>query len=323
MPKRKAVTESELKAALSAIRDRKVPDISEVGISERARIQSLRSNLIKRLQPVFAEAGFDVEKINKILADHQSEVRSVLEKEKSKSAKTFAALNKDLQKGIENRKKALEQLASRPAWMITLVPLLTAWLVDATPLALVDKHIEASNNWVRILYKRDSDGHDNVYGSFWFYWQNLTGDLAIMYSADADLVVQGYYEATGNGDPFWGGETIINLDAQLFPYQQSAPVQLPDGGVPLGSAHANGPDIWHAGRPGIDPEYISGTYHLSFPSDVFVPAGDYVMFQIRFHAEYWIRNGTIYLDFDKDQSKFIRCPGMQLSLLTMPPVVAA
>jgi len=79
MPKPKAVTESKLKAALAAITDRKVQDIGELGRSERAHIQNLSGNLVKRLQPMFG-TGFDVEKISKILADHQREVRSVLEK---------------------------------------------------------------------------------------------------------------------------------------------------------------------------------------------------------------------------------------------------
>ena len=105
MPKPKAVTEAELKAALAAIRNRKVPDISEVGRSERARIQNLSGKLVKRLQPMFAGAGFDVEKINKILAEHQCEMRSVLAEEKSKTAKTFAALTENLQLAIENRER--------------------------------------------------------------------------------------------------------------------------------------------------------------------------------------------------------------------------
>jgi hypothetical protein len=318
MPKPKAVTEAELKAALAAIRNRKVPDISEVGRSERARIQNLSGKLVKRLQPMFAGAGFDVEKINKILADHQREVRSISEKEKSKSAKTFAALSKDLRKGIENRKKALEQLGvTRPPWDLTIVPLLTAWQIGVTPLALVDQHIEASNNWVRLLYERASDGAGEVDATFWFYWTNQTGNLAVVYSTDVDLVVNGFYEAKGNPGLFWGGESWINLLDALVVYQEKPGTQGLTTGFNLRGAHADGPDLWHAYRPGIDPEYLSSTFHLSY-SSIFVPAGDFVLFGVTFKAQYGIRNGGIYLDFGKDQSKFILCPGMQLTLLTLP-----
>jgi hypothetical protein len=188
MAKHAGISKSDVKAAISAIRNRDRLDTSQLRLSQRPQLLGLRRKFGGQLQTVFAEAGLDIEKINKILADHQKEARSVLEKEKPKSAKTFAALNKDLQSEIANKKKTMEWLASRPPITTTLIPLSTAWEIGVTPVALVDTHIEPSNNWARILYTRQSDtnGNETIDVGFWFYWENPSEYLAVL-NAESDL----------------------------------------------------------------------------------------------------------------------------------------
>ena len=195
----KAVSESEIKAAikaaLSAIGHQERLDISQAGLARRAGIPSLRRKLGKQLQPVFAEAGLDVAKIKKIRADHQSEVRGVLKKEKSKSAKAFAALNKNLRSGIENQKKALEHLASQPL-IITRIPLWTAFDLTVLPGNLqYESHAGAADNWVTTYFNKENhgpseDGTVDVF--FWFYWRNPFSYPAVL-NADSQLVLQGTY----------------------------------------------------------------------------------------------------------------------------------
>lgn len=279
---------------------------------------ALRGKLEKQLQLLFAEAGLDIAKINKILAEHQSEVRNVLEKEKSKSPKIFAALNKNLRSGIENQRKAWEQLASKPPTIITPIPLWSAWEIGVTPIALVDSHIEASNNWARILYTRHSDGEDDIYVSFWFYWQNPSEYLAVL-NAESDLLVQGWCQAVGSEQFLWGGDAVIDLSAKLFVYVGGARIE--SSRVPIKTLGAQGGDEILYWGTHTDSEGISGTYHMSC-SNISVPAGEQVLFSVQFHAAYNLRHGSIDLDFDTDQNKSIMCPGLLINLLTAPPVIA-
>jgi hypothetical protein len=113
MAKHAGISESDVKAAISAIRNRDRLDTSQLRLSQSPQLLGLRRKFGSQLQTAFAEADLDIEKINKILADHQKEARSVLEQEKSKSAKTFAALNRD-QSEIANKKKTMEWLVQAP-----------------------------------------------------------------------------------------------------------------------------------------------------------------------------------------------------------------
>jgi len=105
MAKNPQFDESQIKAAIEAIKDRKRPSL--VRGPQHAQLQTLRRNLGQRLQPLFAEAGLDTEKFNKILEEHQHDVRAVLEKEKAANAKGLSLLNENLRRGLANQTRAL------------------------------------------------------------------------------------------------------------------------------------------------------------------------------------------------------------------------
>ena len=88
------------------IRKRKRQDINQIGLSQRSQIAQLRRDLGKRLEPLFAEAGIDVDKINQMLARNQGEVREKLKTQKAKTAKQYAELSDRFAPGLENRRKA-------------------------------------------------------------------------------------------------------------------------------------------------------------------------------------------------------------------------
>ena len=90
MAKHAGVNESEVKAAIAAITKRN-SNIAQLRHAERTRLIALRRKLGKQLQTEFADAGLDIKKINKILAEHQREVLSVRAEEKSKTAKAAAS----------------------------------------------------------------------------------------------------------------------------------------------------------------------------------------------------------------------------------------
>ena len=184
-PKTK-VDKSQIRALIAAIKDRKDPGI--IPASQDSQILSLRRKLGKRLQPEFAAAGLDVEKVDKILAEHQKELRNVFKKNKAKSAKNLSAIKKNLQRGLMNQRKALDHFASKP-YIITRIPLLEAHSIFAQPVGmLTDSHIEAMNNWAKFFLHEGADtgGSTHAYIRFYFFWQNQTDYLAVI-NADTDL----------------------------------------------------------------------------------------------------------------------------------------
>ena len=175
---------------------------------------------------MFAEAGLDAKKINKILAEHQRKMRSALEEERSKSTKTFDALNTKLRSALANQTRALQQLDSKPL-IITPITLWTA-RIFAEPIGMLrSSNAEPGNNWAKVFFfdktdssgdKMDSSGYvtdsSEVSVSFYFFWQNQTEYLAVL-NANSGLVVQGDVSAQAFPDWLSGGHVDLKLYASL------------------------------------------------------------------------------------------------------------
>lgn len=316
----KKSNESEIKAAIAAIMNRKRPDLAQLRLDEGARLMALRGKLEKQLQPLFAEAGSDIAKINKILAEHQNEVGRVLEKEKTKYAKTFAALNKDLRRRIENQRKALEQIAFKPG-IVTLVPLWTAWNIAELPGNIpFQSHTEASNNWAVTTFENGTNGSGTVEVYFWFAWRNPSQDIALVIDAKSDLILQGTCRVHGNSHVIFFGDVSLDMHAELVAYTgidpiSGASVQIESFrvlGRPRPPLLGTGPDTASAA--------ISDTYHLSGLPNISVNGGSLVLFAVHFWAHYSVYNGSVSFDFESPG--FILCPSVQLEIITPSPIAA-
>jgi hypothetical protein len=326
MAEHQASNDSEINAAIraaSAIIEKQRPDTS---LSQRTRLlrrelgERLRREFGERLPPVFADTGLDSEKLNKILAEHQREVRSVLAEEKSKTAKTFAALNGNLQRGIENQRQALEQIAYRPIVHNT-IPLWTARQIDGPQSSPFASHIEATNNWAVLTFYKSSDGNGSVDVGFWFSWQNPSQQPAVL-NVHTDLILQGFIEAGADPTvPPWSANgSAVSLGAQLN--VDVGGTVLRSEAVDAGGVSASG--YWVVLQLGedVDDAVISRTDHLSV-RNIRVPAGRQALFMIHFWATYSVGDHT-WVDFDFESSgRIIKCPGVQLELLTPLPVVIA
>jgi hypothetical protein len=326
MPEHQASNHSEINAAIraaSAIIEKQRPDTS---LSQRTRLlrrelgERLRREFGERLPPVFAGTGLDSEKLNKILAEHQREVRSVLAEEKSKKAKSFAALNGNLRRGIENQRQALEQIAYKPI-VPTTIPLWTAWQIDGPQSSPFASHIEATNNWAELTFYKSSDGNGSVDVAFWFYWQNPSQQPAVL-NVDTDLILQGFIEAGANPtlSLFAANSVWLDLWAQLNVYVGGT--VLSDQAVDSGGVSATGYWIFLQHSQDVDDAVISRTDHLSL-RNIRVPAGRQALFMIQFSATYSVGDDTwVSIDFESSGG-IIKCPGVQLELLMPLPVVIA
>jgi hypothetical protein len=232
-----------------------------------------------------------------------------LKKEKTKYAKTFAALNKDLRRGIENQRKALEQIAFKPV-IRTPIPLWTAFDIVEDPGNIpFQSHIEASNNWAVTTFENGTNGDGNVDVYFWFAWQNPSQDFAVL-NAESDLVIQGTCRTVAHSYLIIEGVVRLDFFAELVAYTGIAPIS--GGFVRVG--------FRQSGWPGDPPVPISGTFHLPGPSGgISVSGGSLVLFAVHFLVHYEVYNGVASYDFESPG--FILCPSVQLELLTPPVIV--
>jgi hypothetical protein len=320
--KRKA-GESESQAAIAAIRNRKDPAILQSRLS--AGPPALRKKLVKQLQPVFAQAGLNAAKINEILAEHQNELRSALEKEKSKSAEAFSALNASLRRGIENQVKALQAIDSKP-FIITPITLWTAQIFADPAGMLVNSGAEPGNNWAKAFLFENADtgtgpdGSDSIHASvfFYFFWQNQSDYLAVL-NANSGLAVQGTCQAATFPDFLSGGSSSIGLYARLSAYVGGGDIYV-ENQIGREIAASSWPVVLGGSAASDQLEFVGGfPYPLSI-SHVWVESGQYVVFEVRLFASYKISGGSISLDFSEGDNQ-VMCPFLNIELLTAPTVV--
>jgi hypothetical protein len=77
--------------------------------------------------------------------------------------------------------------------------------------------------------------------------------------------------------------------------------------------------IYWSPNPDVDTEVISRTERLS-ARNIAVPAGGLALFMVHFQAQYVVEDqGWVEMDFESSGG-FIKCHGVQLELLTPPPV---
>jgi hypothetical protein len=249
-------------------------------------------------------------------------VRDVLKKQKAGTAKDFSALSKLYRRGIENKRKAFEQIASKP-FLTTPIPILTPYLIYATPVGMLqDSHIEPCNNWAKLTY---SDNRDTAYRtvtlSFYFAWQNPSNYLAVI-NCDSDLLANGVIQAgaqpglllPGSSDLTLLAELTVFLGATAISWQGNQRVEIID--VSASGGHG----IIRLGD--VETRAISGGYHLSC-NDIEVQPNQIVVFEVAFVANYWIDlGGNIVLDFHFDPGNYeIMCPALNIDLLTSPTLV--
>src|SRR5262245_19713935 len=218
---------AKIKRTLLAMKQREEPTLEQLALRQRAQIAHRRRALSKKLEPLFGKV-LPLEKINKLLARDNAELKKLLKKRSPETAKAFAAADDGLQRGLANRRKALELLATpgptfKPPTYITLDP----FLIWAQPSdILVDSHIEHLNSWAKVYYDRTSDSWDPITNTLTFYyaWENPSA-LYTVVNAQCSLILSGNCQAEGNtgitplGYPFGAGDAFLGGDAALQPYE--------------------------------------------------------------------------------------------------------
>ncbi len=318
--KQAKIDKSQLKAVLDEIKERKRPDLHQLRMEQHSKRAKLRRNLGRQLQPLFAGAAFDVGKIDKVLASHQTGLRDALKKEEAAAAKRMAPIVKQRQKGIANTRAALEQIKFQP-YVTTPIPITTPYLIYATPVGMLhDTHVEPWNNWAKFTYSSDRNtGYSTAVVNFYFAWQNRSDYLAVINCSTA-LLLNGIIEATAEPGWLFPGSAWLELRAMLTVFLGSTAINYQAGQQKqMGSVYTEA-DWAPLGAGGtIKAESIFGSYALSC-NDIQVQSNQIVVFEVACSADWWIdEGGSIVLDFDFDPAGYrVMCPALQVDLLTQP-----
>jgi hypothetical protein len=312
MAKHQGMTESEIKAAIKAAQSAfEHQERLRASLSQSAPLLSLQRKLGERLQPVFAEAGLDIEKINNILSEHQREELRVLKEGKSKTEQTFEALNQTFLPGLENRRKAQNYLAAIHHPIVTPILLSSAFNIDEVPAGLpFSSHVEDSNNLARTFFEHGiNDGYGSVSINFWFFWQNSSDNVAVIQNIESDLFIQGTSTMIADAHFYNNGQVSLKFQAVLSAFEQQGVIGSDT--ITIYDHHTTGP---HTGDDQIDPASFSDTYHLRIPSYISVPAHSGVVLSVSFQAIYNTWYGRVEFNFDAP-SRFIICRGVHMELV--------
>lgn len=330
MAKNTSKIHSEVKAAISKIRDRERHETALTPLSRNPLLLNLRGNFQKQLQPVFAKAGVNIDEVNKVLTQYQSERSRILEKEGAATAKSIAALQKTMRNGMENRRKALDLLGAKP-FIVTPIPLMSADSIWATPVGmLIDSRIIPGNNVAKIKFEtHDDTGSNNPSVSlyFYFFWKNDTQYAAVL-NASADLILTGW-AGLNAWTSFWGGShSTMDLTAVMNVFVEGQQIFDSHERTSIKSLSAyGGSDLF--GDTGSDSDNIISTFNLSC-SKILVESDQIVLFEVGMVASYTINNGSVALSFcdvvQGDLPLFdgsVICPALNIDLLTAPGVTSS
>ena len=350
MPK---IDVSQFKQSLSAVKEgrRKYSKtLREADLSERSQRLKNRQAVGQVLEPFLTKAGLDVEKLNKILAENQSELRRNFQKQKVEASKHLPSERDAFRHAIDLGRKASEYLANRPPAvgfdLSSLISLTTPFLIwewpHATPDQLRDYKIEPLNSYAKILidipaYSFDDDsGSATREFSFYFFWENQSEFLAVA-KAFSVLSLNGACEVAANSGIFSGDHMQLSIDAWLYPVTYWLP--LPPGGD-ITDLRLRGDPLQHqkvldlsatgghifGGADFESKMFSANSYGLSYGSygGFQIPAWATVLFEVNLTIGYSYQGNSlpdeIVADFaDNNLDYYVGCPIVVLQLLTAPP----
>ena len=312
----KKMDSAEVEKAVAAVRDRTTQ--STVAASQKIQIRNLRNKLKNELEPIFQRAGLDVEEINRILTQHDKDVRKVREEHKAQIETNLAARGENLRVALTQRSRTLDRIADKP-FLTTIIPLQEASQIFATPEGmLTDWGIEPQYNWGKIAFEDSQDTPGTVaYLRFYFFWQNTSDYLAVL-NATTELSALGIIYANANAGWFiTNGNSGLSCSGSFNVYVGSADYPTGIFGLEGGNVEAKGGWVPVFGSEDKELSTVDGQLNSLSISNIEVDSGEFAVLVVEFSAEYVVYNGFVKLDFESGNNAII-CPGVNLELLTPP-----
>jgi hypothetical protein len=314
------ISESDLQAALTAILEREKAEPPSAQMARDSQILALRRKLREQLFPVISQAGFDQNKINPIILQHQKDVKTLLESTEAEVEKELVSQIKNYQEGLSNKRSAYE-LSGRKPLTVTPIVVDTAFGVFAFPSGiLVDSHMESWNNWAKLFHASNLDsGGELKTLRFFFSWKNES-DYLVIINAVTELAAQGRCTINAVPGTFFGGRVFLRIESLLRVFLMGGPTltsnSLQHGVILTGTIASTWGSIF-GGDPEMKIRDVNTVNNLSCPS-ILVQPGQLVIFDVVMEVLYSIDNGSVLIDFDRDH--LVTCPALIVELLTAPTV---
>jgi hypothetical protein len=217
--------ESQIKMALTAAKDlsaakdarRGYSTLRQADPSERSQILTNRRTLENLLASYFTKAGFEVDKVDEVLAQNQTALRRIVENRKAEAVKQSSSVKDTLRYGVDSRRKTIEHLGTLapPEYQLLDAPFLI-W--PTVGVYFHDSHYEPWNSWAKITVDSSrTEGREEL--SFYFLWENPR-DVHAVINVDSDLVLSGFCWVESDGGFFAGDRHAgIALYARLFSWE--------------------------------------------------------------------------------------------------------
>jgi hypothetical protein len=234
--------------------------------------------------------------------------------------------------GIASKREATRLLSSivtpfTPAQVTIDTPFLI-WASGNSNI-LVNSQIVPGSSWAKIFSKAASDevilSYDEV--DFYFFWQNSTGQPAVV-NVESFMMLDGACVAAGKSGyiplPIWIGGTIGNahVDVGVHLYllewwNQPPTTPLAEPGQLQDAASISDDGAWMP----FDSSHgtsksISANYHVYYDK-FYIPSDGVAVFQVGLTVKLWGIKGECIVDFSDDPFIVI-CPHLQLEISTTP-----
>jgi hypothetical protein len=334
-----AIDESQLRRALSALRASR-PNLRRAELTGRPERLASRRAIEKFLKTSFVEAGIDIEKLARMLADEQSEQRRALERQAEEVAKHLPEAHETFLRALDNRHRAVELLTGLQPPPGVQFESLTPFIIFEEPhfRYLVDSHIEEGNSWVKCNVGAAYNSDDTSFG-YWFLWENER-DYPVVVNASSSLVFTGHCVVSAAEGIFFGDMTTLLIQAELIAWEwwMNPPVPIPmpanpPPGVVVGLV-AQGPGLFGSGplhqssQQDLSFQKVDFSYNENYPpygSPPFViPAKSAAVFTVLFDVSYTTDDhlnisNSVTADFATHRNYSVICPGLELQIFTPPP----
>jgi hypothetical protein len=330
----------QLKSALPEIKREHLisPALSQFAMLERPKFPYRRA-MAEILEPFLRKGGVDIAKLDRMSMQNQEELRSNFRKQQSQAAKHAAAAAAAFRQGVENRRKALDLLATPFApYIITLD---RPVLVMETPHTELDKfidwHISPLDNWIKVKVDTNA-GSDSTQFGFYFMWQNDSDAYAVV-NVNSSLILNGVCEVAADTGFFSGDTTTLyssaylslirwsgwgtdpstgeSMDGTLEPYYEQSQYQMVE------SMQVQGGGFF--GDVAEDSRMFSFTpFDVSYNTFA-IPGHAVAIFEVALSVNYGFADGggisdTVLFDFaDDTMNRSIQCPSVELEVLTASP----
>lgn len=320
------VNESLIKAAVSAAIDAGLENVHQAGILKRSRMLADQRVIDELRASVLTEKGFDVDRFEKIRAQHQTALRRIVEKQKADAVGKSSSVRDSIRQGVDSLRKTVDFLASHSAASSPFVP---PFIVLDTAYAIApsfgiflsgDNDTVPGDNWASFEFKTRAEpgGTESVH--FLFAWQNPSDAYAVI-NVRTLLALNGSIEADADGGVFPGDRHgRVNLVANLglieswnqpptSPLLQGTESQLAT------SISADGGGFFDTGD--IEYQTVSNPVAGNLYHDLWlIPPHGIATFDVSLNIQYSVSSGGIDVDFTSVPGFQIMCPGVFLVILT-------